>query len=279
MERVMSAYNYNGILAIPVSKRFGGFSLLELMLSIAIMSLIMIGVIGYLAKQATESKITKAANEIKLLLQAGQAYYTVNPATAITMADLENAHYLAPSQVAQNPWGADYELTYASGNHFFGVKTLVPNSVFDSVLAKLPAAERGNSKSDKIEITSYVGFIPAKQQANVFPAPQNKYGAIRNAAIADGRQNLALIIKKLQCGPNETPRIFVAPAVIANKENKPITDVAAYVTQPVQELWYVWQKVNSNSKSEGNSKALVLAKCDGKQNTSTVSDNTLGVSF
>ena len=276
----MTAYNNYKIPQKPIVNRLSGFSLFELMLSVAIMSALMIAVVGYAAQQARVTKTERAANDITLLLQAGQSYYATNNRNPITIKNLENSHYLVSGQVTQNPWRGDYEFVYSPGAYFFGVKTTIPTAIAGSITAKLPATVLSTDRAGKTEITSYVGINPLKQPIYNMSNNDSNYGAIRDATIIEGRQSIPVTLQKIKCAANQIPRVFVLPAVIANKENKPITDVAAYASQASANTWSIFQKVNSTqSQSQGDSKSLVFAKCDAIQKTLNTNDDELTIVF
>ena len=269
----MNTYN-----KIPHIITTRGFSLLELMLSLGIMSALMIGVVGYAAKQANVTKADKAANDIILLLQAGHAYYVSNNRVPTTIQNLEQSHYLVSGQVNQNPWQGNYELIYEPGAYFFGVKTTIPTAVMNSIKTKLPATVVGTVQAGKTEITSYVGLMPLKKSINTEMDKDDNYGAIRNATISQSGQKNGFSINKLKCPEGQTPKIFVVPAVIGNKDQKAITDVAAYATDDGNR-WSIFQKVNSSQTLDGNSRALVLTKCEATPKMLANNANSLTVVF
>lgn len=269
----MNTYN-----KIPRIIKNRGFSLLELMLSLGIMSALMIGVVGYAAKQANITKTDRAANDITLLLQAGRAYYVSNSRVPTTIQNLEQSHYLVSGQVNQNPWQGNYDFVYKPGAHFFGVKTTVPSTVMNAIKTQLPATVVGATQAGKTEITSYMGLMPLKKPNYSATDKNNNYGAIRHATISLAGQNNPASINKLKCPEGQTPRIFVVPAVIGSKSNVAITDVAAYASDDGSR-WSIFQKVNSSQTLDGNSRSLVLTKCETMPKMLANNTNSLAVVF
>ncbi len=102
-----------------------GFTLLEMVLVLAIMSSILIMIIGYSTQRFDQFRRDKAAMQMEQILNAGLAYYTTNGQWPISLSTLQTANYLPSSYTS--PYGGAYTIpatTTATGN-IFQVSTTV----------------------------------------------------------------------------------------------------------------------------------------------------------
>ena len=100
-----------------------GFSLLELLLVMAIMSSILVAIIGYTTQRSDEMRRDRAAMQVQQILNAGLAYYVNVGAWPDKMTDLQNGTYL-PSNAIKNPWGSSYAIqspTPSTNSPSFGI--------------------------------------------------------------------------------------------------------------------------------------------------------------
>lgn len=114
-----------------------GFTLIELVMAIAVAALIAVGTIPYMQAKVQVLRAEKTAAEMKTWLEAGLAYYSANTAWPADQNVLVAAEYATANDLL-NPWGNPYtvrpnganlEVTTTFGNHAnIGVEKL-PNAV------------------------------------------------------------------------------------------------------------------------------------------------------
>ncbi len=83
-----------------------GFSLLEVLLVLAIMATIMVAIIGYTSQKSDEMRRDRVIMQIEQFLNAGLAYYTNFGSWPTTLTDLQG-NFL-PSGTIKNPWGQSF---------------------------------------------------------------------------------------------------------------------------------------------------------------------------
>lgn len=134
------------------------FSLIEMLLVIAILSaLVSLGLV-FANKYAQQVKVEKTALEINHILEAGIKYYTVNNKWPDFPLDANNPFkkYLTLNDL-KNPWGGVYE--YANSVIKFKVTTELPSSALATrVLDLLPNGYIDGTSNKKViaEISSYM---------------------------------------------------------------------------------------------------------------------------
>lgn len=82
-----------------------GFTLIEVMLVLVIVSIIIWASVGYVQQKALQMRIDRASIQMQQILNAGMAYYVSNGHWPATIGDLLGTYL--PSQM-KNPWGQDY---------------------------------------------------------------------------------------------------------------------------------------------------------------------------
>jgi len=88
-------------------KLIKGFSLLELLLVMAIMSSILVAIIGYTTQRSDEMRRDRTVMQMQQILNAGLAYYVNMGAWPDGVTDLQTGNYL-PSGTINNSWGQGY---------------------------------------------------------------------------------------------------------------------------------------------------------------------------
>lgn len=84
-----------------------GFTLIEILLVLVIISVIIYASVGYMQQRALQLRIERASTQTQQILNAGLAYYVGNSQWP-TMAQLKG-NYLPPSPM-RNPWGNTYDV-------------------------------------------------------------------------------------------------------------------------------------------------------------------------
>ncbi|HEX4044554.1 MAG TPA: type II secretion system protein [Gammaproteobacteria bacterium] len=99
---------------IFLSLTAGGFTLLEMLLVLVIISVMVYAAIGYVQQRTLNLRIDKATLQIQQILNAGLAYYVGNGTWPADIDELRQKGYLPPPDVAfQNPWGQPYAIAAA----------------------------------------------------------------------------------------------------------------------------------------------------------------------
>jgi prepilin-type N-terminal cleavage/methylation domain-containing protein len=92
-------------------KKLKGFTLLEMVLVMAIMASVLVAILGYTTQKSDEVRRDRLVMQLQQVLNAGLAYY-VNlgswPATS-DLSGLQTNHYL-PSGTFNNPWGSAFSI-------------------------------------------------------------------------------------------------------------------------------------------------------------------------
>lgn len=99
-------------------KRIVGFTLIEMMLVLVIISMIIYAFIRYTQVQALSTRIDRTTIQMQQILNASLAYYTFQGGTGgwpTSVAQLQTNGYL-PNQTIVSPWGQPYLISRASLN-------------------------------------------------------------------------------------------------------------------------------------------------------------------
>lgn len=89
-----------------------GFTLIEIMLVLVIISIMLYGSITYIQQRAQTARINRTATQMQQILNAGLAFYVANGTWPTSVAQLQ-VGYL-PAGTIRNPWGQNYFVTSSS---------------------------------------------------------------------------------------------------------------------------------------------------------------------
>jgi prepilin-type N-terminal cleavage/methylation domain-containing protein len=132
-----------------------GFSLLEMMLVLAVMAVVTLTGLSYLREKALNAKIDKTALQLQQWLQAGLAFYNNNGEWPKENKQLIPEPYdpqtaYLPSELKTSPWGTDYVIRRegAKPGNLFNIDLPLAASIADAkgenignrIAAKLPSA-------------------------------------------------------------------------------------------------------------------------------------------
>ena len=101
-----------------------GFSLIELCIALGVLVILTSSITPVFIKRIQVKAGEKTALEMSVIQQAALAYYVANNAWPANIPALQNAGYLNPAWVANNPWQNVY--TISSTSSAFTVSTVVP---------------------------------------------------------------------------------------------------------------------------------------------------------
>lgn len=196
-----------------------GFSLVEILLVITIISSIMLALMQYASMQVSQARREKTATQIQQILSAALSYYTANGVWPVgtpspigtcggagdnlsgTTQTLQAGHYL-PAVVTKNPWGAAYSLNCTNNPGVFTVSTLADNNSDGLTIAgMLPIASNAG------------GLVTASVQIPV--QNLNNARSLNFASIYNTGQCVPVPI----CPSGMTAEIMVTPSAVAGTNN------------------------------------------------------------
>lgn len=102
-----------------------GFTLIEMLLVLVIMSFIVLAIIGYSEQRSDALRRDRAILQIQQIQNAAIAYFIGNSSWPATMTDLQNAGYLPRNITIVNPWGNQYYMRADNTTGTFAVCTAV----------------------------------------------------------------------------------------------------------------------------------------------------------
>jgi len=120
-----------------------GFSLIELCIALGVLVILTSSITPVFIKRIQVKAGEKTALEMSVIEQAALSYYTANNAWPASIAALQNAGYLNPSWVTNNPWQNAY--TISSNASAFTVSTTVPQDWTNLVARDLPTSSVSGS--------------------------------------------------------------------------------------------------------------------------------------
>ena len=222
-----------------ISRWEKGFTLIEIMLVMVIISVILYMSMGYLQQQTRNVKIDKSSAQMQQILNAGLAYYVNNgewPAGGDSLACLQGTgaagcltSYLPVTM--NNPFGGVYSAAISNTN--FSVSLAIPASlnVTGKAVAKMIAGRLPLASVDAsgLVVTSYIN-IPAQSLNNstsINFAGLYHQGACVPAPICPADQN----------GNPMEPKVIVTPVSVSGLNDPspstnvyPISSFSSYAT-------------------------------------------------
>lgn len=200
-------------------KQIAGFSLLELILALAVLSVIVtLGLAAYNQKVLND-QVERSALQIQLYLQAGMAFYVDNNRWPNQNNPSEIINYL-PQGIANNPWGNAYNYSAAGDdNALFEVTTRVPSlrSVSAQNLATLIA-----NRLPAASVNAITGTVTAQVnipgQASNLPDGDEQIVGVQSIA----SQNSGSAIEVFQCPSGFNRSVVTMPsAFVASTPSRP----------------------------------------------------------
>ncbi len=145
---------------IYIRHRAKGFSLIEVLLVLAIIATIMVSILGYTTQKSDEMRRDRTVMQMEQFLNAGLAYYTSFGSWPTQLADLQTNLFL-PSGIIRNGWAQEFTVgnnsvdatNPGSGTQFSVCTTIVGQQAFSAatiIAGRLPIASAldGGSKAD-----------------------------------------------------------------------------------------------------------------------------------
>ena len=183
----------------------GGFSLIELCIALGILVILTSSITPVFIKRIQVKAGEKTALEMSVIQQAGLSYFVANNAWPASITSLQNAGYLNPFWVTNNPWQNAY--TISSTANSFTVSTTVPQEWANLVARDLPTSS--------ISGTSVGSSVPAPGSA------QNESLPIGSIVIWSGTVASIPTGWQLCDGTNGTPDLRNRFVMGVNSEENP----------------------------------------------------------
>ncbi len=137
-----------------------GFSLIEMLLVLAIMATVIVALLGYTTQKSDEMRRDRTVMQMEQFLNAGLSYYVSFGSWPLTVADLQTKLFL-PNTTIRNGWGQQYTLgdnstsssSAGSGSQFSVCTMVVGQRAFAAatiIAGRLPIATAydGGSQTD-----------------------------------------------------------------------------------------------------------------------------------
>ena len=91
-------------------KTRSGFTLIEMLLVMAVISMVLVLGIGYMQQQTQTLRVEKTSLQMQQILNAGLAYYVVYGKWPADVATLQSNDFLPKNITLRNPWGQPYAI-------------------------------------------------------------------------------------------------------------------------------------------------------------------------
>lgn len=223
-----------------------GFTLVEMMLVMTIISALIYMSIGYVQQRTLALSIDRASAQMQQILNAGLSYYVNNGSWPTSINTLTTGSYL-PSTGVVSPWGAN---AYAVSNNgaLFTVTLTLPqisnqSAIANVLVGKLPlASTTGTTSTCPPSPPAPPGCVPTTTltiSASVNIPGQNLNNATAVNMTGIYHNGACVPVPSCPVGPNGvqmTPTIMVAPASVSGMSDPgttnvyPISSFTAYAT-------------------------------------------------
>jgi type II secretory pathway pseudopilin PulG len=260
-----------------------GFTLFELMLIIAVASVLTVGALSMVRIRSKHVVADQTVIVIQQWLQAAIAYYADNqtlPQDSEKIKAVLQGHYMPDKVGTLNAWGEPYVLSF--DGKMITVKTLVPADVGSLLQSSLPLASLtdSNARAGKKELSVHA------------PAPTSSDSStIQFAEIIAGSEEKPYFVPEPSCPADMKAEVFATPVTYGSGVNSyPIVQVGAYAKvytdEQGQKGWQVFSTLytvkGSALRQVGNDEytkynnILVMTKCTKQVETKVVADEVLG---
>lgn len=136
-------------------RRRKGFTLIEMLLVMVIMSVIVMALISYTEQRTEALRRDRTVLQIQQIQNAALAYYVSNSAWPASVNELQTAGYLPRNVTIVNPWGNNYFMNADNTRGTFAVCTAVEGStteeasaLADILTSRLPSGFTSNEPAD-----------------------------------------------------------------------------------------------------------------------------------
>jgi type II secretory pathway pseudopilin PulG len=245
------------MVAVSMKKQSLGFTLLEILLAITIMTAVVLMLLNYVQQKAAELRRDKAAVQIQLIMNAAQAYYNNVGSWPVTcgatgdLTTLQTAGYLG-SGIANNPWGNPYTVTCdTTTNATFSVMTTVAGATTSATEAAVLAGRLPVASVTGSTVTAMI-LLPPRVINN---ARSVNFGSVYHSGSC---------VPVPTCLPGMSAQIFVAP-----------TGVSGVTDAPPSTNIYPMSSYSAFSTASATSTAV--SNCSGAGTSPCTTDNVTPV--
>jgi len=125
-----------------LQQKVKGFSLLEVLLVLAIMGTIMVSLLSYTTQKSDEMRRDKSVMQVEQFLNAGLSYYANMGSWPTLLSQLQGGYL--PNNTINNPWGQALSIGAANpGSQFFVCTTIIGKQAYPAatiIAGRLPIA-------------------------------------------------------------------------------------------------------------------------------------------
>lgn len=94
---------------LMIHEKHHGFTLIEMLLVLVIISIIILAGVGYFQQRAQQMRIDRTSLQMQQILNAGMSYYIVNSKWPAKLSDLYGKYL--PKTIVNSPWQTPYHIT------------------------------------------------------------------------------------------------------------------------------------------------------------------------
>ncbi len=241
--------------AVVHNKHKKGFTLIEMLLVLVVMSAILVMYIGYMNQKTEQMRLDKTALQIQQILNAGLAYYVNNnvwPVNCTQLGDLstlQNENYL-PSGTINSPYGNPYSLYCSSYTGVFTVSTTVPSDTETQLLlGRVPMSAVTNCASYPGAVCPCLsGTTCLTASVNLPPQVLNNSRSVNFASV----YHSGACVPAPTCPLGMTPQILVAPVSVSG-----LNDLTAAATTPQNA--YALTSFTANAYGDNNNNPIQIS--------------------
>lgn len=217
-------YSYHESNLLKASKTFStkkiaeqGFTLLEILLVIVIMTSIVLMIIGFVTQKADELRRDRAAMQIQMIENAALAYYVANSAWPVAsdgscdgiinhdLSILRSSGYLNVPVPTKNPWGLPI---YIGCN----ISSTTGTPIGFIVWSTTPNTPEGLALAGRLPFGTFTG-IPANAATSYVPVPGQNLNNARSVNFA-GIYASGACVPAPVCPTGMNPSILVVPVQV-----------------------------------------------------------------
>lgn len=229
-----------------------GFTLVEMLLVMAIISTVIVGILGYTTQKADELRRDRTVMQMEQFLNAGLSYYVSFGSWPLSVANLQTNAFL-PTGTIRNGWGQTFTVgnnsqdvnNPASGSLFSVCTVITGSKVFASattMAGRLPIASvvDGGSASDPCPRTAQTPCTAASTSCSIVSSvniPGQNLNNARSINFAGLYHNGACVPAPSCPSISMTPTVMAIPVSVSGMNDAatpsnvyPLSSFTAYIT-------------------------------------------------
>lgn len=237
---------------IDIRHKVKGFSLVEVLLVMAIISTVLVGLMGYTTQKSDEMRRDRTVMQMEQFLNAGLSYYVGLGSWPTSVADLQTGLFL-PTGIIRNAWGQTFTVgnnsedtsNPASGPQFSVCTTLTGANVFAAatvIAGRLPIASAidGGTATDPCPRTTLTPCAIASTTCTVMSSvniPGQNLNNARSINFSGLYHNGACVPAPSCPSTSMLPTVMAVPVSVSGMNDSstpsniyPLSSFTAYVT-------------------------------------------------